>query len=124
MKNDKLMALATVAAFGLLYVMAFQKIPPENKEVFIFLLGLVCGFFFGGAIKQATPPGTVSTTSTPLDASLTAGSSTTQTVTSGGTKSETVTTVPAGTITTGAPIEDAQKGNNDEKTLITPDSTS
>ena len=66
MKNDKLMALATVAAFGLLYVMIFVPIPDKNVQVFVFLLGLVCGFFFGGAIKQATPPGTVSTTSTPI----------------------------------------------------------
>ncbi len=66
MKNDKLMILATVASFGLLYVMVFVPIPEKNVQVFVFLLGLVCGFFFGGAIKQATPPGTVSTTSTPI----------------------------------------------------------
>ena len=63
MKNDRLMALATVCSFGLLYVMMWQPIPDKNNQVFVFLLGLVCGFFFGGVIKQATPPGTTSMTS-------------------------------------------------------------
>ena len=93
MKNDKLMALATLASFGLLFVMVFYPIPDKNVQVFVFLLGLVCGFFFGGAIKQATPPGTVSTTSTPADV-ITPPAGTTVTTKSQGGTNETITTTP------------------------------
>ena len=61
MKNNRLMVLATLASYGLLYVMIFNPIPDQNVQVFVFLLGLVCGFFFGGAIKQTPPQEVVST---------------------------------------------------------------
>lgn len=57
MKNDRLMLIATVASFGLLYFMLFVAIPDKNNQVFVFLLGLVCGFFFGSSInKNQQPP--------------------------------------------------------------------
>ena len=51
-KNAWLMGIATVASFVLLGLLLFFPIPDKNVQVFIFLAGLVCGFFFGASIKQ------------------------------------------------------------------------
>ncbi len=57
--NDKiLMGIATVMSFGLLYALLFIQIPDKNVQIFVFLAGIVCGFFFGSSINKTRPPDT------------------------------------------------------------------
>ena len=55
MKNDTLMLIATLAAFGLLYFLLFVPLPDKNVQVFVFLAGSVTGFFFGSSLNKQRP---------------------------------------------------------------------
>ena len=62
MKNNALIMVATVLSFGLLYLLAFKEVPDKNIQLFIFLAGMVCGYFFGASLKQ---PSTLPTNALP-----------------------------------------------------------
>ena len=57
-KNSWLMGGASLLAFGLLYLLAFKEIPDKNIQLFIFLAGNLCGFFFGSSINKPRTPTT------------------------------------------------------------------
>jgi hypothetical protein len=57
-KNTWLILVATLGFLALLGGLLFFPIPKDNIQVFIFIAGLVGGFFFGASIKQPIPPTT------------------------------------------------------------------
>jgi len=57
MKNELLMVLATSGALVLLVLMFKFPIPQENAQIFMALMAMVFGYFFGAAInKNGRPP--------------------------------------------------------------------
>jgi len=52
-KNSYLMLIAAIASFGLLYFLLFKEIPDKNIQIFVFLAGMVCGFFFGSSLNKS-----------------------------------------------------------------------
>ena len=61
-KNSWLILVATIGFLALLGGLLFVPVPKDNIQIFIFIAGLVGGFFFGSSIKQPVPPPTISTT--------------------------------------------------------------
>ena len=59
------MLMATALSFGLLYMLMFKEVPDKNIQLFIFLAGSLCGFFFGSSINKQKTPDTSVDVSTP-----------------------------------------------------------
>lgn len=58
------MLVATMFTFALLILLVFFPVQETNKMIILAIAGPTLGYFFGAALKQPAPPGTVTSTTT------------------------------------------------------------